>query len=80
MEAMIWFTSDLHLGYKAAISMCERPFENVEEMNETLIRNLNSCSKKNDTVYMLGDFVDALSNDVLAKVWAWGTASAWTYS
>uniref|UniRef100_UPI0040563239 metallophosphoesterase n=1 Tax=Acetatifactor sp. TaxID=1872090 RepID=UPI0040563239 len=52
---MIWFTSDLHLGHRATISMCERPFENVEEMNETLIRNINSCVKKNDTIYILGD-------------------------
>lgn len=52
---MIWFTSDLHLGHKAAINMCERPFETVEEMNETLIRNFNSCVKKNDKVYILGD-------------------------
>ncbi len=35
--------------------MCGRPFETVEEMNETLIRNFNSCVKKNDTVYILGD-------------------------
>ena len=53
---MIWFTSDLHLGHRAAINMCGRPFENVEEMNEILIRNFNSCVKKNDTVYILGDF------------------------
>lgn len=52
---MIWFTSDLHLGHRAAISMCERSFKNVEEMNEILIRNFNSCVKKNDTVYILGD-------------------------
>ena len=52
---MIWFTSDLHLGHEAIISMCERSFETVEEMNETLIRNFNACVKKNDTVYILGD-------------------------
>ncbi len=52
---MIWFTSDLHLGHKLAVNMCDRPFESVEEMNETLIRNFNSCVKKNDTVYILGD-------------------------
>lgn len=52
---MIWFTSDLHLGHKAVINMCERPFETVEEMNEMLIQNFNSCVKKNDTVYILGD-------------------------
>lgn len=53
MKRMIWFTSDLHLGHRAAISMCERPFETIEEMNEILICNFNSCVKKNDTVYIL---------------------------
>lgn len=27
---MSWFTSDLHLGHRVTISMCERPFETVE--------------------------------------------------
>lgn len=52
---MIWFTSDLHLGHRAAISMCDRPFETIEEMNEILTQNFNSCVKKNDTVYIVGD-------------------------
>ena len=52
---MIWFTSDLHLGHNAAINMCERPFENAEEMNNILIHNYNECIKKNDIVYILGD-------------------------
>ena len=34
---MIWFTSDLHLGHRSVLNFCERPFETVEEMNETLI-------------------------------------------
>jgi len=62
---MIWFTSDLHLGHRAAISMCERPFETVEEMNETLINNFNSCVKKNDTVYILGDIAHRTPTDVV---------------
>ena len=52
---MIWFTSDLHLGHRAAINMCGRPFESVEEMNDILIRNYNTCVKPQDTVYILGD-------------------------
>lgn len=32
MNKMIWFTSDLHLGHRSAISMCGRPFETVDEM------------------------------------------------
>lgn len=52
---MIYFTSDLHLGHRSIISMNDRPFENVEEMNRTLIQNFNATVKKNDTVYILGD-------------------------
>lgn len=52
---MIWFTSDLHLNHRAVVSMCERLFESVDEMNDILINNFNECVKKNDTVYILGD-------------------------
>jgi calcineurin-like phosphoesterase family protein len=52
----IWFTSDLHLNHSNIIKFCNRPFDNVEEMNEALIDNFNDCVSKNDTVYILGDF------------------------
>lgn len=52
---MIYFTSDLHYGHKATISMCDRPFNDVEEMNQTLFENWNNIVHQNDTVYILGD-------------------------
>lgn len=52
---MIYFTSDLHLNHEAAIRMCNRPFETLEEMNLTLINNINAMVKKHDTLYILGD-------------------------
>ena len=37
-----------------------QPFNNVEEMNETIINNWNSIVSDEDTIYHLGDF--ALGN------------------
>ncbi len=52
---MIYFSSDLHLGHNAVISMNKRPFENIEEMNRTIIMNFNGRVHKDDTLYLLGD-------------------------
>lgn len=60
---MTYFTSDLHLGHPAIIRMQNRPFADVEEMNQILIENYNSVVRKNDTVYILGDICHRLSVD-----------------
>jgi calcineurin-like phosphoesterase family protein len=52
----IWFTSDLHLSHSNIIGFCDRPFENVNIMNETLIENINSTLRRNNILYNLGDF------------------------
>lgn len=53
---LIWFTADSHFGHRRIIEYCERPFGNVEEMDDELIRRWNACVKPNDTVWHLGDF------------------------
>ena len=58
---MIYFTSDLHLGHRAAIHLCERPFKDVEEMNRKVIENWNSFIRQNDTIYILGDLSHRIS-------------------
>lgn len=52
----VFFTSDLHFFHEAIIRFCNRPFKNIEEMNETIIMNWNSKVGKDDTVFILGDF------------------------
>ena len=52
---MIYFTADMHFGHKAIITMQNRPFESVEEMDRVLLQNYNAVVHKDDTVYILGD-------------------------
>ena len=54
---MIYFTSDLHLGHKNVLKLCNRPFNSIEEMDACLIDNWNSRVTNNDTVYILGDLM-----------------------
>jgi len=65
---MIYFTSDLHLGHKGIITMQNRPFVNVEEMNRTIINNYNSCVNKDDTVYILGDISHHMTVEAVNEI------------
>ena len=53
---MVFVTSDLHFGHKNIIKYENRPFKDVEEMDQKLIENWNNKVGKDDTVYILGDF------------------------
>lgn len=51
-----FFTSDLHLGHENIIKYCDRPYKDVNEMNEAIIDNFNRIVSPGDNVYILGDF------------------------
>ena len=52
---MVYFTSDQHLGHSNIIRLCGRPFDSLEEMDETLIKRWNDKVRNDDRVYILGD-------------------------
>ena len=57
VNLVIYYTADQHFGHSNIIRFCDRPFENVAEMDETLINNWNNVVSDGDIVYILGDLV-----------------------
>jgi len=53
----LFFISDPHFGHANIIRLCQRPFKDLEEMNETLINNWNNTISYDSIVVCLGDFV-----------------------
>lgn len=49
------FYSDPHFGHDKIIELCNRPFDNVAEMNDILVDRYNFMIKPTDTVIWLGD-------------------------
>lgn len=52
----VYFTADLHFGHRGVIEFCNRPFTDIDHMDDTLISNWNARVDKGDRVYILGDF------------------------
>ena len=52
---MFFFTADTHFGHANIIKFCDRPFEDVNEMDERLIENWNARITNHDTVFIMGD-------------------------
>lgn len=59
-----WFMSDTHYNHA---NICRgiskwsdlretRPFDTVEDMNKSMVSNINHCVDENDTLYFLGDW------------------------
>lgn len=60
----IWFTSDTHYGHRNIVrgvsqwadkSGC-RDFDTVDEMNDTIVDQINLCVQETDTLYHIGDW------------------------
>ena len=54
---MDMFIADTHFGHENILAECRPQFSSVEEMDETIIGNINRKMKKTDTLYIVGDFM-----------------------
>ena len=52
----IFFIGDTHFGHKEVIGFERRPFKDVEEMDNEMIRRWNRVVSEEDTVFLIGDF------------------------
>jgi calcineurin-like phosphoesterase family protein len=52
-----WFTSDTHFGHERILDLCDRPFRNVQHMNDCMVDRFNSVVEPDHTVYHMGDAV-----------------------
>ena len=62
----LFVTSDHHFLHNRIIEICQRPFENVDEMNQKMIDNWNDVVDDEDIVYYLGDFAIEKNNKAKA--------------
>ena len=54
---MQYFTSDTHFFHKKVIEYCNRPFRDVEQMNEYLVYAWNTVVMEQDAIVnFVGDF------------------------
>lgn len=51
-----YYISDCHFGHKNVLIFDQRPFADIEEMDQAMIENWNQKVGKDDEVYILGDF------------------------
>lgn len=72
MGGRTWVTADLHLGHANIIKFLDksgnriRPFNSIEDHDETIIRDWNNLVDPGDRVYVLGDVV--INRRALASV------------
>ena len=55
MKRKLYFTSDWHIGHENCLKFDKRPFKDLDEMHETLIKNFNHLVPKHGITYFLGD-------------------------
>ena len=64
-ETKKFYIADWHYDHANCIHFDNRPFKNVDEMNEELIRRWNEAVRPGDLVYILGDMFWCKTTDAI---------------
>ena len=54
-QEQVYLISDLHFDHANIIRLCNRPFDNIDEMNGTMLKNWTRAAGDHSTVFFLGD-------------------------
>ena len=65
---MNFYISDMHFYHQNILAFDKRPYKNLEEMHDDMIKKWNSVVNNNDTVYILGDFCWRLSVEIWRQI------------
>ena len=65
---MIFFTSDQHFHHEAIIRLANRPYQNIQDMDDALVEAWNKVVGPRDVVFHLGDFLFG-NAQVAAQQW-----------
>lgn len=63
-----WLTADWHLNHQRIIELCRRPFDSLDEMNQTIIQRHNDVVRPDDTLWLLGDICMGLLRETLQLI------------
>src|SRR5690349_2837927 len=64
----LYVTSDLHLWHSNIIRLCDRPFRDVEHMNNEIVKRFNEVLTPDDVLLNLGDVVMGKRAETLPTV------------
>ena len=69
---MKYFIADPHFGHVNILQLSNRPFNTIQEHDDTLIKNWNNVVKPTDEIYILGDLTMSkdgkYANSLLSKL------------
>ena len=69
MTYKMHFVSDTHFFHRGIIDHCDRPYDNVDDMNEDMITIWNDNIGVNDDVYHIGDVAWHLRGEDVSKMY-----------